>query len=420
MRPELRRAHRPLGGSRASRGGNPGRLRTLDAGQRATEPRRQRTQPERRPGPSADGDRRPGRPSGVHLRLSTHKPFRRRRRGPPWDPRAPVPAEPSDAPPPPLPRPRRDGRRAPGPPRPGPASRGVRHRDGRNGGLLQRGRHGPALRRPGRDAGLAPPGDLRPTGVRPDQFPHGRRARGRAPDDVHDRLVHQRRLHLPRVRPGRHPAHRAVAPLRAPRAPRSEARGASGVPGPRARPDDGMSLPPTPHELRLRSDPRADVGGPGAAGGARRPRAHQPRDGARVRRLGPRLLHEALRGEDRPQPDERRVLRHRAVQQRALPPLVLQGEARHRRRDDPRPPDLPGAGAAEGEPRQQRGRLQRQLQHDPRLPHHGPATDASRAPLAPRREGRRLRHPVHGGDAQLPLGRGALPRGGDRHRRAHP
>ena len=76
------------------------------------------------------------------------------------------------------------------------------------------------------------------------------------------------------------------------------------------------------------------------------------------------------------------------VQQRALAPLVLQGQADRRRQGGPRQPDEDREGDAGGEPEQQRHRLQRQLERHPRLRHHAPSSPAAHR-RAVRRSGRR-------------------------------
>ena len=178
-----------------------------------------------------------------------------------------------------------------------------------------------------------------------------------------------------------------------------------------------------PEPLRsLRRRGRAAAGVRGAAarrraGGAR---AHQPRAGPRLRRLGPRLLHRALRPPARSQPDQRRVLRHRPVEQRALAPLVLQGPARHRRRRGPRPPHRHGPADPRRQPEQQRHRLPRQLERDPRPPGAGPAPGLARRARAAAAARDRRAPPVHRRDPQLPVRGRTLPGRRDRHRRAHP
>ncbi len=257
---------------------------------------------------------------------------------------------------------------AEGAPRACPRASITRHRVARPGVLLQR-RSGPRSHRPrARDPDLAVERDLRTGELRgaqpfgaaeerangdsgggPSELRGGAHPRGRPPDDVHHGLVHQRGLRLPVVRDRRDPAHRALSSLPAPLV-----HGALGRPGQRlprrsARPDDGMPVPRAAHELRIGRPTGAGSCGAGVGRRACGARADQRRDGPRVRRVGPRLLHAALRRADRPRPDGRRVLRHRAVEQRALAALVLQGTARHRRRGASREPHGAAPGAARRE-----------------------------------------------------------------------
>jgi len=154
-------------------------------------------------------------------------------------------------------------------------------------------------------------------------------------------------------------------------------------------------------------------GDPGAA-------EDQHRTGAGAGRLGRRLLPRPLREGSPEKPDRRRVLRPLAVEQRALPPLVLPGETGGGREADPGNAVPDREGSAQGEPGKQPDRLQGQLERDPGVPDPDDPPGGAGA-LLPVPGGRPDLPPdLHGGDPQLPERGRPLPRGGDRHRGADP
>ena len=119
-------------------------------------------------------------------------------------------------------------------------------------------------------------------------------------------------------------------------------------------------------------------------------------------------------------PDERRMLRPLPVEQRTLAPLVLQGQADRRREGNSRDADEDRESHVGGKQEQQHHCLQRQLQRDNGLRHHNDRTAAVGKPSRVPGGKAEIPYHLHGRDPQLPLGRRAVPRRRNRHRRPHP
>mmetsp|Transcript_14859 Transcript_14859/g.37604 ORF Transcript_14859/g.37604 Transcript_14859/m.37604 type:complete len:680 (-) Transcript_14859:1884-3923(-) len=215
-------------------------------------------------------------------------------------------------------------------------------------------------------------------------------------------------------------AHRALAPL--PRDARAQREGARELRGDRPGPHDRSRVLGAASHLRRGGGAQAHAHHPRDDGGQEGARRDQRGARPRLRRVGSRLLHHALRRADEARPHRLRGVRHGAVQLGALAPLVLLGPAGDRRG---------GAGevalqAGQGDGGRPQG--QRQLGNCllRQLVRHQGLRDAGAAPLRGGRavcaqaDRRDLPPDPDGRDAQLPVRHRALPRRRDGHRRPHP
>ncbi len=221
----------------------------------------------------------------------------------------------------------------------------------------------------------------------------------------------------------RRPSHRALAALPAAQLAADLRGAARGLPGLGPRPHDRVPVPRAAASLRHRGRaPQPVFEVPLLARGAGGARAHQPRAGPRLRRLGPRLLHRALRatGSAATRPaSSASTSPSRTASTRATGSSRAGSSSTAREAPDTssawsgrrsRPTRTTASSPSTTTRARSAATASRTLRARPR--------PARPSPLAA--AGARRARPLHRRDPQLPVRRRALPGRRDRHRRPDP